>query len=175
MRIRTKKSQIFWLYYRRKRRYYGGSQQNQSYTSLGKTDYNTWGPRFSKLRQLLPIIYFEICRHRPIFNFLTKKDSVFEFSKKCQKVFNTLKTALIHAFVLFAFDPTRPIRVKADSFGYAIGGVLSQLNEKGRWRPIAFYSRKILPTECNYFIHNKKLFSIIKCLPKWQFELRSVN
>jgi hypothetical protein len=66
------------------------------------------------------------------FTFLTKKDSVFEFLKKYRKIFNILKMALIHAFVLLAFDPTRLIRIKADLSKYAIGGVLSQLNEKGR-------------------------------------------
>lgn len=111
---------------------------------------------------------------RPM-NALTKKEAVFDFSDICIQAFQTLKDLLIHAPVLIAFDPDRETRVEADSSGYSIGGQLCQKDATGRWRPVAFYSRKMLPPECNYPIHDKEMLSIISCLREWQSELRSVN
>ena len=41
-------------------------------------------------------------------------------------------------------------------------------------RPVAFFSKKNAPAECNYPIHDKELLAIIRCLEHWDAELRSV-
>jgi hypothetical protein len=43
-------------------------------------------------------------------------------------------------------------------------GVLSQLDDSRVLHPIAFYSKKMTPAECNYEIYDKELLAIIRCL-----------
>ena len=65
--------------------------------------------------------------------------------------------------------------MEADSSGYAIGGIISQVDEKGRLRPVGFCSRKLTPAEANYQIHDKELLSIVATLRHFRGELRSVE
>ena len=34
----------------------------------------------------------------------------------------------------------------------------------GKWRPVAFISKLMNPTEKNYKIHNKEMLAVIRCL-----------
>ena len=105
---------------------------------------------------------------------LTKKDAAFAWSKECQTAFEELKLRLISAPVLAQWDPDRETVVETDSSGYVTGGALSQRGDDGIMRPVAFFSRKNAPAECNYPIHDKELLAIIRCLEHWDAELRSV-
>ncbi|MBW0571275.1 hypothetical protein O181_110990 [Austropuccinia psidii MF-1] len=49
--------------------------------------------------------------------------------------------------------------LKTDASNYALGAVLSQVSDSGK-HPIAFNSRKPLPAELNYEIHDKDLLGI---------------
>jgi hypothetical protein len=40
---------------------------------------------------------------------------------------------------------------------------------------VAFYSKKCLPAEVNYPIHDKELLAIVRCLQEWHNMLRSVK
>ena len=37
--------------------------------------------------------------------------------------------------------------------------------------PVAFYSKKMTPAECNYEIYDKELLAIVRCLEEWDAEL----
>ncbi|KJZ68297.1 hypothetical protein HIM_12312 [Hirsutella minnesotensis 3608] len=106
---------------------------------------------------------------------LTKKDAVFVWSKECEAAFDELKTLLTSAPVLAQWDPDRETIVETDSSGYVTGGALSQKGDDGIMRPVAFFSKKNAPAECNYPIHDKELLAIIRCLEHWDAELRSVE
>jgi hypothetical protein len=86
-----------------------------------------------------------------------------------------LKELLINAPILAPFDPEREIRIQLDSSGYSIGEKLSQLSDGNKWRPVAYYSKKCLPAEVNYFIHDKELLAIIRYVEEWHNMLRSVK
>jgi len=105
---------------------------------------------------------------------LTKKDVPFVWSEQCEEAFQRLKTLLISAPVLAQWDPDRKTVVETDSSGYAVGGALSQYDDDGTLRPVAFFSRKNNPAECNYPVHDKELLAVISCLKQWDAELRSV-
>lgn len=105
---------------------------------------------------------------------LTKKDAPFIWSPRCEEAFQALKELLISAPILAHWDPERKTVVETDSSGYTIGGVLSQYDEKERLRPVAYFSKKVLPAEANYLIHDKELLAVIRCLQEWDAELRSV-
>ena len=66
-----------------------------------------------------------------------------------KRAFTQLRQAFTEAPIPRHFDPECHIRIETDASGYAIGGVLSQLtlDNLGRWHPIAFYSRKMIPAK----------------------------
>jgi len=47
-----------------------------------------------------------------------------------------------------------------------MGAVYSQIDEQGKLRPVAFFSKKFLPTELNYEIYDKELLTIIAAIRK---------
>ena len=56
-------------------------------------------------------------------------------------------------------------RVETDASGYAIGGVLSQEQDR-KWKPIAFLSKTMQLAKRNYKIYNKELLVIVETLTK---------
>ena len=87
-----------------------------------------------------------------------------------KKAFQDLKNALSTAPVLAIPDSSKPFIVTADASGYAIGAVLSQNQGKGE-QPIAFLSKKLLPAEKNYPVHEQELLAIICALREWRHYL----
>ena len=61
--------------------------------------------------------------------------------------------------------------MKADASDYAMEEVLSVKYKNGKWRPIAFISKLINPTEKNYKIYNKEILAVIKYLEVWRHYL----
>ena len=66
------------------------------------------------------------------------------------------------------FDVSKPIRVKIDASGKAIGGVLCQQDTDNNWHPVAYYSRKMAPVERNYETHDAKLLAIVEGFRTWR-------
>ncbi|KAF4310450.1 hypothetical protein GTA08_BOTSDO13979 [Botryosphaeria dothidea] len=96
-------------------------------------------------------------------------------NQETELAFGKLKKAFITAPVLMQFDPERETILATDSLGYCIGGVLQQYDDDGFLRPVAFFSKKNLPAECNYPIYDKELLAVVKCLRQWDAELRGLH
>jgi len=62
------------------------------------------------------------------------------------------------------FNPGRPLLVETDASKYVCSGILSQHDEDGKWRPIAYRSKAMTPAECNYDVHDKELLAIVQAL-----------
>jgi len=45
---------------------------------------------------------------------------------------------------------------------------LSQKDDEGKLHPVAFHSRKLMPAEINYEIHDKELLAIVDCFERWR-------
>ncbi|MBW0587608.1 hypothetical protein O181_127323, partial [Austropuccinia psidii MF-1] len=88
--------------------------------------------------------------------------------------FHQLKEAFTIAPILSHFDPSLPTIVGTDASDYALGAVLSHISDSGK-HPISFDSRKLLPTELNYEIHDKELFGIVWALKCWRAFLLSLS
>ncbi|KAI1000108.1 Transposon Ty3-G Gag-Pol polyprotein [Podosphaera aphanis] len=106
---------------------------------------------------------------------LTQKDIPFVFDNECKRAFSILKEKFVMDPILAIFDPDRRTVLEPDASNWAVGGVLSQYDNNGILRPVAFFSKKNLPAECNYPIHDKELLAIIRCLEEWDAELRSTK
>ena len=104
---------------------------------------------------------------------LSKKDRLFDWNEACQLAFEGLKKRVTSAPVLQHFDHTQKTYLKTDFSDYVIGGILSQMGKNDQLHPVAFYSHKMLPAECNYEIYDKELLAIIKCFEQWRPELES--
>ena len=97
---------------------------------------------------------------------LTKKGIKFLLSFKARQAFSKLKKALTSAPVLVMFDPNKQVTIETDASDYAIGGVLSQPDDKGKLRPIAYFSEKLGGPELNYPIYDKEFMAIYTALSK---------
>ena len=106
---------------------------------------------------------------------LTKKDAPFVWNEACSKAFEELKLRVTSAPILRHFDPSRQSILETDSSDWVTGGVLSQYDDEGVLHPVAFYSKSMIPAECNYHIYNKELLAIIRCFEHWRPELEGTQ
>jgi hypothetical protein len=101
---------------------------------------------------------------------LTKKDELFVWGAEQQSAFETMVTAFTTAPALRHFDHEREVIIETDASDYVSAGVLSQRDDEGVLHPVAYYSKKHSPAECNYDIYDKELMAIIKALEAWRPE-----
>ena len=102
---------------------------------------------------------------------LTRKDQRFHWGKDQQLSFEELKRRFTTAPILAHFDFDGDVIVETDASDYVSAGVLSQYDDKGILHPIAFFSTKHTPAECNYEIYNKELMAIVRAFEHWRAEL----
>ncbi|MBW0557269.1 hypothetical protein O181_096984 [Austropuccinia psidii MF-1] len=105
---------------------------------------------------------------------LLKKDSPFILNEEAPGQFQLLKEAFTTAPILSHFNLSLPTIVETHASDYALGAVLSQVNDSGK-HPIAFDSRKLLPAELNYEAHKKELLGIVLALKCWRAFLLSLS
>jgi hypothetical protein len=101
---------------------------------------------------------------------LTKKDTPFEWLEDQQKAFEEMVLKFTTAPTLRHFDHSREVIIETDASDYVSAGVLSQRDDEGVLHPVAFFSKKHSPAECNYDIYDKELMAIIKALEEWRPE-----
>jgi len=106
---------------------------------------------------------------------LTRKGQLFNWETKQQESFDGLKTSCTMAPILRQFDHDRGIVVETDASDFVSATVLSQYNDEGTLHPVAFFSKKHSPAECNYEIYDKELMPIVRAFEEWQAELQSVK
>ena len=98
----------------------------------------------------------------PLFS-LTSIKAKRNWSKECQKPFDTIKQLVSRETLLSYPNFNKPFKIHIDTSTAQLGSIISQ---KGK--PIAFYSRKLDPAQVNYTTTERKLLSIIKALEKFR-------
>ncbi|MBW0590309.1 hypothetical protein O181_130024, partial [Austropuccinia psidii MF-1] len=88
------------------------------------------------------------------------------YSKKISSLTRFLKK--------YSCFPLNEEALKTDASDYALGAVLSQVSDSGK-HPIAFKSRKLIPEELDYEIHDKELLGIVWALKGWRAFLLSLT
>ena len=78
----------------------------------------------------------------------------------CDHAFRLLKATLSSSPVLSSPDFTKRFFLQTDASERGVGAVLSQYGEDGTDRPIAYFSRKLLPREQNYSTIEKECLAI---------------
>ena len=80
--------------------------------------------------------------------------------------------------ILWHLNPECHIRIKTDAFGYTIEGVLGQLtsnylnSDQGQWHLMAYFWRKMIPTETRYKTHDSELLAIVEAFKTWRHYLK---
>jgi hypothetical protein len=94
---------------------------------------------------------------------LLKKNQKFFWDKRAERSFDILKTAFTSALILYHFDSVLPIMFHTDSSEFVLFRILSQTHESCL-HSVVFWFQKCISTECNYDIHDHKLFTIMKLI-----------
>ncbi|KAI1005387.1 hypothetical protein K3495_g2828 [Podosphaera aphanis] len=109
----------------------------------------------------------------------TKKDfsgkGKLQLDNDARQALEKLKKLFIIAPILALFDPDLKTVLETDCSGWAMGGCLSQWDSAGKLRPVGYFSKKLLPCECNYDIHDKELLAIIRSVEFWRSEIISLK
>lgn len=106
---------------------------------------------------------------------LTKKEVPFSWDNSCESAFFQIKQAFKEGTMLAHFEPQRQTVLETDASDYVTAAILSQYDDSGILRPVAFMSKKMLPAECNYEIYDKELLAIVHAFETWTAELGSVE
>jgi hypothetical protein len=94
---------------------------------------------------------------------LLKNDTKFDWSSKCNEVFEQLKVLLTTAPVLAQPDIEKSFDVYCDASGSGLGCVLMQ-----EGRVIAFASRQLRRHEAHYPTHDLELAAVVHALKIWR-------
>ena len=82
------------------------------------------------------------------------------WSSECQVAFDEAKRRLAAATLLHHPQPNAPTSITTDASELAAGAELAQRDHHGRWRPIAFFSRRLHPAETKYSPFDRELLGV---------------
>ena len=80
-------------------------------------------------------------------NQLLCKGQRWSWSSECAKAFQDTKQALVDSPAFVHYDATKPLQLACDASSYGVGAVLSQFDDDGMERPVAFASRSLSTAE----------------------------
>jgi len=98
-----------------------------------------------------------------------------ERTRQAELAFRKLKRTVTEAPILQHFDPVTLIILQTDASGFAIAGILNQVDVSGVLRPVNFYSRKCSAAEQNYDTYDRELWAIVEILKQWRHCLEGAN
>ena len=101
-------------------------------------------------------------------NLTTEDQGIGKWNVKCDDAFEKLIEAITNSPVVVSPDCSKPFRCHIDSSQTAVCGNLAQLDENGRDLVIAFYSKKLSPTESVYTGNDRELHGLISFLNRFR-------
>ena len=107
----------------------------------------------------------------PLTNLLGKKKSKqLDWTGDQENAWQKLKSELIGATnrALAIIDWTKPFNIQCDTSDHTLAGALTQLDQAGTERPIAFFSTKLNPAQRNYAVVEKEALAAITALNKFK-------
>ena len=103
----------------------------------------------------------------PLTNLL-KEDVPFLWNDEQQSAFEELKEKLSSPPVLAFPDFSQPFYIVTDASSIGLGACLMQLHGT-KYRPIAYYSRKLRPAERNYSVTDQESLAVVEALKNFRF------
>ena len=111
----------------------------------------------------------------PLTNLTKKGQGIQKWDGKCDKAFEALKKSITTAPILVAPDWKKPFRGHIDASEFAVGGTLTQLDDSGNDRVIAFFSKKLSPAEQNYTANDRELLGLVYFLQRFRCYLEGAS
>lgn len=99
---------------------------------------------------------------------LLRKDCEFHWTTEAQESFDRVKQAIVDSPALSLFNPNHSTILSCDASDYGVGAVLTQLDDTGTERTIAFASRSLSDAERKYSIIEKEALSCVWAAEKWR-------
>lgn len=93
----------------------------------------------------------------------TKGSTPVHFTEEQMKAFETCKSSLSKAALLAHPDANAELSIQTDASDKAIGAVLQQRRENS-WQPLAFFSRKLSPSQAKYSPYDRELLAIYEAI-----------
>ena len=147
------------------------------------TDVRNW-PILTNLKALKGFIGFCNFYRRFLKNFsiiarplheLDKKGVDWKWGTEQQKAFDKLKEAILSEPCLAHASLDKTFRMETDASAYAYGAALSQKQEDGKFHPVGFMSKSMLPAERNYDAYDREALGIVKPLEHWRYWLQGTK
>lgn len=88
-----------------------------------------------------------------------KGKAIINWTPEASTAFEATKRKLASATLLAHPKDDAPLAIVSDASDTAVGATLQQLNGK-RWQPLAFFSKKLSPTETRYGAYDRELLAI---------------
>ena len=85
----------------------------------------------------------------------------FNWTAECQHAFNTLQARLCNSPVLVHPNFNKEFMLQTDASDIGLGAILSQLDDKGFERPIAYASKILSARERKYCTTEKEAFAVV--------------
>ncbi len=107
---------------------------------------------------------------QPLTDLLKGSPKVLIWSPAADAAFVAAKAALVAAVPICHPAPNAVLSLAVDALDSHVGGVLQQKCEKG-WQPLAFYSKKLSPTEVKYSTFDRELLAAFLTIRHFRFLL----
>jgi hypothetical protein len=108
---------------------------------------------------------------QPLTDLLREGQFEYPMPPAAQAAFLELRSRLSRAPLLKYFDPGDETELWTDASGTAVGGAVLQCDARGNLRPVAYYSRRLSPSEEKYSTYQRELLAIRDCLLAFRFYL----
>ena len=103
---------------------------------------------------------------RPLYD-LTRKDEEFEWTEAQQKAFDIIKEKLTEEPILAHPDWDKTFKLYTDASDTGLGAVLTQDDENGKERVIAYEARTLNTNEKNYPTTEKECLAVVWVVEKF--------
>ena len=97
--------------------------------------------------------------YKPLRDLLSSKTH-WSWGDAQQQAFSALKQSLASTPTLAHYDAHRATKLSSDASSYRLGAVLLQKQDNDQWRPVAYASRAMSPTEQRYAQIEKEALGI---------------
>ena len=106
---------------------------------------------------------------------LTSSKSKFVWTEEAEKSVQALKQALMSTPVLARYDHDLETRVTTDASLIGLGAVLEQ-KHGDTWRPVGYWSRKLLDAETRYSATDLEWLAVVEALSRaWRHQLEDIH
>ncbi|GBP97703.1 Retrovirus-related Pol polyprotein from transposon 297 [Eumeta japonica] len=104
----------------------------------------------------------------PLTNCLSKRQGTFSLTPEAIESFENIKLALSSAPVLAQPDFSKEFVIQCDASRIGVGGVLFQVDDENRERPISFVSQKLNRAQRNYTVTELECLAAVVCVKRFR-------